>query len=157
MMEAARTSETLIKVYQTTRCYNPEDSHFRAHSRENLKSYSWNKNRLLNPSLVDSLFNDCLPTSAVNMTPKLSHFILYLFIRHELRGIFYNLSFLWSFEWYTVVLFFTYKTNVFFSIIETFVIFVKISFFINIIIIIAQAIKSWSFFRCVGWFCHSPC
>jgi hypothetical protein len=27
MMEAARTSETLVNLYQTTRCYNPEDSH----------------------------------------------------------------------------------------------------------------------------------
>jgi hypothetical protein len=27
MMEAARTSETLVQLYQTTRCYNPEDSH----------------------------------------------------------------------------------------------------------------------------------
>jgi hypothetical protein len=27
MMEAARTSETLVKLYQTTRCNNPEDSH----------------------------------------------------------------------------------------------------------------------------------
>jgi hypothetical protein len=27
MMEAARTSETLVNNYQTTRCYNPEDSH----------------------------------------------------------------------------------------------------------------------------------
>jgi hypothetical protein len=26
MMEAARTSETLVNVYQTTRGYNPEDS-----------------------------------------------------------------------------------------------------------------------------------
>jgi hypothetical protein len=39
MMEAARTSETLINVYQTTRRYNPEDSHLRTHRRENLKSY----------------------------------------------------------------------------------------------------------------------
>jgi hypothetical protein len=29
MVEAARTSETLVKFYQTTRLYNPEDSHFR--------------------------------------------------------------------------------------------------------------------------------
>jgi hypothetical protein len=27
MMEAARTSEPLVNFYQTTRCYNPEDSH----------------------------------------------------------------------------------------------------------------------------------
>jgi hypothetical protein len=29
MMEAARTSETLVNVYQTTRRYNPEHSHLR--------------------------------------------------------------------------------------------------------------------------------
>jgi hypothetical protein len=38
-MEAAKTSETLVKFYQTTRRYNPEDSHLRTHRRENLKSY----------------------------------------------------------------------------------------------------------------------
>jgi hypothetical protein len=38
-MEAARTSETLVQLYQTTRCYNPEDSHLHTHRRENLKSY----------------------------------------------------------------------------------------------------------------------
>jgi hypothetical protein len=27
MMEAARSSETLVNFYQTTWCYNPEDSH----------------------------------------------------------------------------------------------------------------------------------
>jgi hypothetical protein len=39
MMEAARTSETLVNFYQTTRHYNPEDSHLCTHRRENLKSY----------------------------------------------------------------------------------------------------------------------
>jgi hypothetical protein len=38
-MEAARTSETLVNFYQTTRRYNPEDSHLCIHRRENLKSY----------------------------------------------------------------------------------------------------------------------
>jgi hypothetical protein len=38
-MEAARTSEMLANFYQTTRRYNPEDSHLRTHRRENLKSY----------------------------------------------------------------------------------------------------------------------
>jgi hypothetical protein len=32
MMEAARTSETLVKFYQTTGRYNPKDSHLRGFS-----------------------------------------------------------------------------------------------------------------------------
>jgi hypothetical protein len=36
MMEAARTSETLVNFYQTSRRYNAEDSHLRSHRRENL-------------------------------------------------------------------------------------------------------------------------
>jgi hypothetical protein len=39
MMEAAKTSETLVNFYQTTRCYNPEDSNLHTHRRENLRSY----------------------------------------------------------------------------------------------------------------------
>jgi hypothetical protein len=39
MMEAARTSETLVNFYRTTWCYNPEDSNLHTHRRENLKSY----------------------------------------------------------------------------------------------------------------------
>jgi hypothetical protein len=38
MMEATRTSKTLVNFYQTTRCYNPEDSNLHTHRRENLKS-----------------------------------------------------------------------------------------------------------------------
>jgi hypothetical protein len=33
MMEAASTSETLVNFYQTTRCYNPEDSHLQCKTR----------------------------------------------------------------------------------------------------------------------------
>jgi hypothetical protein len=39
MMEAARSSETLVNFYQTTRRYNPEDSHVRTNRHDNLKSY----------------------------------------------------------------------------------------------------------------------
>jgi hypothetical protein len=39
MIEAARTSETLVNFYQTTQRYNPEDSHYHTRRRENLKSY----------------------------------------------------------------------------------------------------------------------
>jgi hypothetical protein len=38
MVEAARTSETLVNFYQTIRRYNPEDSQLRTHRCENLKS-----------------------------------------------------------------------------------------------------------------------
>jgi hypothetical protein len=30
---------SLVNIYQTTRCYNPEYSHLHTHRRENLKSY----------------------------------------------------------------------------------------------------------------------
>jgi hypothetical protein len=46
MMEAARSSETLVNFYQTIRRYNPEDSHLRTHRRENLKSYNSSINEL---------------------------------------------------------------------------------------------------------------
>jgi hypothetical protein len=39
MMEAPKTSETLVSFYQATRLYNQEDSRLRAHRRESLKSY----------------------------------------------------------------------------------------------------------------------
>jgi hypothetical protein len=67
MMEAARTSETLVNFDQTTRRYNPEDSHLRTHRRENLKSYLERyvlKNSqeiralsILSEKLIESAFN----------------------------------------------------------------------------------------------------
>jgi hypothetical protein len=39
MMEAASTSETSVNFFQTTRRYNPEDSHLHTRHRENIKSY----------------------------------------------------------------------------------------------------------------------
>jgi hypothetical protein len=40
MMEAARTSETLVNFYQTTWRYNPEDSHLHTHHHKSLRSYN---------------------------------------------------------------------------------------------------------------------
>jgi 7-cyano-7-deazaguanine synthase in queuosine biosynthesis len=37
--EAASTSEVSVNFYQTTWCYNPEDSHLHTRRCENLKSY----------------------------------------------------------------------------------------------------------------------
>jgi hypothetical protein len=39
LMEAARTSETSVNFYHTTRRNNPEDSHLHTRRRENLKSH----------------------------------------------------------------------------------------------------------------------
>jgi hypothetical protein len=47
MMEAARSFETFVNFYQTTRRYNPEDSHRLTNRRENLKSYIFIHNPLL--------------------------------------------------------------------------------------------------------------
>jgi hypothetical protein len=38
MMEAVRASEALVNLHQSTRRYNPEDSHLHTHRCENLKS-----------------------------------------------------------------------------------------------------------------------
>jgi hypothetical protein len=50
MMGAARTSETLVNFYQTTRRYNPEDSHLHTHRSENLKSYRLESTLFSEPS-----------------------------------------------------------------------------------------------------------
>jgi isopropylmalate/homocitrate/citramalate synthase len=39
MMEAAQDSETLVNSHQSTRRYNPEDSHLHSHRPEDIKSY----------------------------------------------------------------------------------------------------------------------
>jgi hypothetical protein len=38
-MDTVQTYETLVNSYQSTRRYNPEDSHLHSRRRENLKSY----------------------------------------------------------------------------------------------------------------------
>jgi Mg2+/Co2+ transporter CorB len=39
MKGAVQTSETLVNSFQSTRRYNPEDSHLQSRRREHLKSY----------------------------------------------------------------------------------------------------------------------
>jgi hypothetical protein len=70
MMEAARSSETLVNFHQTTRRYNPEDSQLRNNRRENLKSYYsvkvvgfWN---------TDRRFRGAQPPSLTPMTDTIS-------------------------------------------------------------------------------------
>jgi hypothetical protein len=53
MMEAARSSEASVNFYQTTRRYNPEDSHLLTNCRENLKSYICNSV----PYFIDGYFD----------------------------------------------------------------------------------------------------
>jgi hypothetical protein len=60
---ALMTSETLVNFYQTTQCYNPEDSHLRTHRRENLKSYlffmfliEWNFYKILYITRYGSMY-----------------------------------------------------------------------------------------------------
>jgi hypothetical protein len=38
-MEVVQTSGTLLNSYQSTRRYNPDDSHLHSHQRQDLKSY----------------------------------------------------------------------------------------------------------------------
>jgi hypothetical protein len=73
---AASTSETLVNFFQTTRRYNPEDSHLRTHRRENLKSYkrlhiNWRENKfcfnpyVLNFIICSLLYYDALSTAGI--------------------------------------------------------------------------------------------
>jgi hypothetical protein len=41
IMEAARSSETLVNFYQTTQRYNPEDSHLRSRYKFNKENWRW--------------------------------------------------------------------------------------------------------------------
>jgi hypothetical protein len=69
MMEAARTSEMLVQLYQTTRCYNPEDSHLHTYRRENLKSY-------LDTSVLFNSLSILMETICVYMN-KLFHTVIH--------------------------------------------------------------------------------
>jgi hypothetical protein len=69
-MEAARTSETLVNFYQTTRRYNPEDSHLRTHHRENLKSYEEKEHGRRRRGLFKPLYKH----SSTHVLPALSPF-----------------------------------------------------------------------------------
>jgi hypothetical protein len=42
MMEAARTSETLVNFFQTAQRYNPEDSHLSSSDVQDIPGLLWN-------------------------------------------------------------------------------------------------------------------
>jgi hypothetical protein len=65
MMEAARSSETLVNFYQTTQRNNPEDSNLRTNRRENIKSY------ILHPYAGETLlYNKQTNTNKLACFPK---------------------------------------------------------------------------------------
>jgi hypothetical protein len=72
----------LVQLYQTTRCYNPEDSHLHTHRRENLKSnliifgeefklWSYSLCSFLQPPITSSLLcrNTVLSLVPCSQTP----------------------------------------------------------------------------------------
>jgi hypothetical protein len=84
MMEAARISEKLVNFFQTTRRYNPEDSHFRTHRRENLKSCSTARTFFSFRILSVSFILPCKFLCSVFSFPSLSLTTL-LFLRSNSR------------------------------------------------------------------------
>jgi hypothetical protein len=50
----------MVNFYQTTRRYNPEDSHLRTHRRENLKSNSDNFEKWVNEKVIPNLASPCV-------------------------------------------------------------------------------------------------
>jgi hypothetical protein len=75
MMEAARTFETLVNFYQTTRRYNLEDSHLRTHRRENLKSYIYIHTNDLTIQNKLNLFLEVIHKKVTDNFQSLSHTI----------------------------------------------------------------------------------
>jgi hypothetical protein len=57
---------SLVDVYQTTRHYNPEDSHLRNHRRENLKSYNLSSICLFLLCEAISISGGSIPSSGVS-------------------------------------------------------------------------------------------
>jgi hypothetical protein len=55
----------LVNFYQTTRCYNPEDSNLHTHRLENLKSY---------------MIISVLPLSAPVMVMSVTEYVLYIYL-----------------------------------------------------------------------------
>jgi hypothetical protein len=80
MMEAARTSETLVNFYRTTRRYNPEDSHLRViFSVFTILSTKRHSTVILDTSMFSTQNNQLI-------FPELSlqegHFYVYYFFNH---------------------------------------------------------------------------
>jgi hypothetical protein len=82
MMEAASTSETLVNFYQTTRCYDPEDSHLHSCRHENLKSYLFWAVSL--EIWVNHISNGTLkPEQEILIVPEVKMIILMKFVNNH--------------------------------------------------------------------------
>jgi hypothetical protein len=99
MMEAARTSETLVNFYQTTRRYNPEDSHL-------LKGKVYKNN----PRSTEALYKEItrvIGSFTVDELQKVSQKLLGD-VRHvcEQKGVTFSSSYK---TWYVCVIFLQYS------------------------------------------------
>jgi hypothetical protein len=69
MMEAARTSETVANFYQTTRRYNPEDSHLKQISLYCGRALDRDQWRALVNIVITLLFSSFASVSIAEITP----------------------------------------------------------------------------------------
>jgi hypothetical protein len=109
MMEAARTSETLVNFYQTTWSYNPEDSHLHTHCCENLKSSL--TTLLCCIVILHNFFKRCKHYNHISIVTQRKTHVLsltwQLLITWNGNLLSYPLT--WSFQWPDTEFFFFFK------------------------------------------------
>jgi hypothetical protein len=102
-MEAVQTSETLVNIYQSTRRYNPEDSHIRTYRRENLRSYSL-LFRLSYSSCVDVLHTNRVQDSISMMAPNVLNTVLKVTLEIMWRVIHFIVRWIYVFRFYVLIM-----------------------------------------------------
>jgi hypothetical protein len=70
VMQTVQTSETFVNLHESTRRYNPEDSHLHTYCRENLKSYlphiASRINAFQNARLANAMSEPCVLCSGTS-------------------------------------------------------------------------------------------